>query len=253
MSREILHVITNHEKLSMPVKGIIVEAHFDDKAMAMIEASLSQRVGLTVAGLTDGAARDLPEFSPQALRLIRRKEHIESVRVLGGAQALGADLPDGLLAECIDEGITFLDTIVRSEKPDFLIAPHPQDPHPDHRAAAEITKIVGNGEIAIYYMDTITGRDKDGERISPTHYFPLIQRDVRRRKKSYLANTSQVRNLPTGEINAVFDVLAMPKRRGSDIGVRFAGAVTFEPPNDRSDPLREIFSETVRVVHQRKI
>lgn len=248
MGRERLHVITHPDKLSLPVKGVIVEAHPDDKAMAEIDGSLAQKAGITVVSLTDGAARDLPHFTPQQLRHERRPEQVNSVRILGGAQTFGADLPDGLLSKYIAEGAIFLDEVVRNEKPDFLIAPHPRDPHPDHRAAAEITKIVANGEIPIYYMSTITGVDYDGNEVIPTHYTPLTRRDVRRRRQSYLAHTSQVKNLSYSELRDVFRVLDMPRQRGRDIGERFAGGLIFEPPRDGQDPLADIYKNSIKII-----
>ena len=247
MGRERLHVITHPDKLSLPVKGVLVEAHFDDKAMAEIDGSLAQKTGLTVVSLTDGAARDLPHFTPQQLRFGRRQEQIDSVQILGGAQLVGADLPDGLLSEYLVEGTQFLDEIVRNEKPDFLIAPNPRDPHPDHRAAAAITKIVADGEIPIYYMDTISGYDMDGNEVIPTHYIPLTRRDVRRRRRSYLAHTSQVEDLPYIELRDVFRVLDMPRRRGRDIDRQFAGAVIFESARNGQDPLADIFKHSIKI------
>lgn len=245
MNREILDVIIHPDKLSLPLRGVLVEAHFDDKAMTIIDSSIAARAGLSIAGLTDGAARDLPHFTPQQLRSVRRQEHLDSVRITGGTRAYGADLPDGELADYIDDSITFLDEIVRNEKPDFLIAPHPLDPHPDHRAAAKVAKIVADDEIALYYMDTIIGKDMDNKIILPTHYLPLTMREVRRRRRSYFANKSQVENLPPNELNDVFDVLRMATRRGKDVETRFAGAVIFEAPKNGRDPLFEIFNKNM--------
>ena len=122
----------------------------------------------------------------------------------------------------------------------------------DNRVRLRNIKL-SNKEIPIYYMDTITGCDKDGNELVPTHYLPLTRREVRRRRKSYLANKSQVEDLPTGELNDVFDVLAMPKRRGKDIGVRFAAAAIFEPAENGLDPLVDIFKENIIIFDRSKI
>ncbi len=247
MSREILHIVTNQDRLTASVKGLVAEAHVDDITMAMIAGCLAQRnVGLTIATSTDSAARDLLNYTKETLRLKRRKEAFQQAKIIDAAEIHLADLPDAELANYQAEGVQFLSQIIASTKPDFIIAPHPLDPHPDHRAAAEIVKITAN-DIPVYYMDTITGRDMNGKRVSPSHFVPMTRNDVRRRRRVYFTNESQVKDLPDDEMKDVFDVLRMPQRRGKDIGVPFAGALVFDQSRCTSDPLVDIFKNDIYV------
>ena len=55
------------------------------------------------------------------------------------------------------EGQKFLEKVVSRTNPDFLIAPHPLDPHPDHSSAASIAeKVAIENGLPLYYMDTIS-------------------------------------------------------------------------------------------------
>lgn len=243
---ERLHIITNKKKLQLPIRGILVEAHPDDAAMAMIDHALAEKgVGLTIATFTDGAARILPHFTSEELRLERRKESPKSGKISGAAQVMGADLPDGKLSEYQEEGKAFLNEIIAETHPHFLIAPHPGDPHPDHAIAGEITRLIAGGDLPVYFMDTITGKDKDSNDIVPTHVIPLSRRNIRKRRKAYLAHKSQVFGLPEDEQQAVQSVLDMPKRRGEEFGIPTAGVLIKDTIHETTDPVTKIFGADI--------
>jgi LmbE family N-acetylglucosaminyl deacetylase len=248
MNREILHVITNKKKLSASMRGIIVEAHPDDTAMAMLDSALVKKdVGLTVATFTDGAARNLPRYTPEKLREERRKESPKSLKILGAAQVFGADLPDGELIIHQEQAREFLADVIARVKPNFLIAPHPEDTHVDHATAGMITKEIAGG-IPVYFMDTITGKDRHDNLIFPTHVAPLSRRDIRIRRRSYLAHKSQVLWLPAEERQAVQEVLAMPQRRGKEFDMRNTGILVKDMSYISSDPIAEIFQKNIVVI-----
>lgn len=239
---ERLHVVTNEEMLSASLQGGIIEAHPDDWVMFGAQKSM----GLTVITLTDGAARNLPDYSAESLKNQRKAESIRSNRIAGHAQLYAYDLPDGSLEEYTDEATGFVSDVVEDNKLQFLIAPHPRDPHADHEAAARIATLAANDEIPVYYMDTISGKDKYGYAVQPSHYLPLTRNEVRRRKRGYLANESQTQGIPSQEMRDVFSVFDMPKRRGQDIGVPFATSL-LKDGSSTTDPLGEILGDQIRI------
>lgn len=243
MSKERLHVVTNPDKLFASKKGVVVEAHADDKAMGVDVGAL------TIVTLTNGAARNVANYTPEQLRIQRINEGIRSVEIMGGTQIYYGDLPDGELLHYQKDARIFLSEVVEKTQPDFLIAPHPDDPHVDHAIAAEVTKAVAEDVIPIYFMDTITGNDKNGQQIVPTHYIPLSQRAIRKRNRAYLANESQVTNLPPHELRDVHAVLRMPRRRGREIGEKFAGVLVHHNPS-LGDPVEEILGGNVFILER---
>jgi len=240
MNRERLHLITNQKMLSASVKVGVFEAHADDAIMFTGATTLAQKgVGLSIATLTDGSARNLESITPEELRSMRRRESPNSVKIMGGAQVFNADLPDGQLIDYQEEAEGFLAKVIKIVQPDFLIAPHPEDPHSDHRAAAEVSKAVAGNEIPLYFTDTITG---DG--IEPTYYFALSEEAEQQRRNAYLAHKSQVTKLPPNQMKEVHAVLSMTQRRGIEIGLPYAGVVV-QFNHYLGDPLGEILGGDV--------
>lgn len=246
MNKEITaHFQTRHVRIkdanpSAPLKGIIVEAHIDDIAMAKVTRELT-KVGteLLVVSLTDGAARGLVGYTPEVLPDVRWNEGIHAARLAGVTERFGIELPDGKLTDHQDAAITFLKEIQRDNQGDFMIAPNLFDEHPDHAAAHEIALAAAGKEIPVYGMDTISGGDMYGRPLHPDRYLTLSGRTARRENRIYLAHTSQVTNLPPDEIKATKAVLNMTRRRGLEIGVPNAG-VLFDPLNTTKNPLSEI-------------
>lgn len=251
MAREVLHTVLNQEALLRPIQIGIIEAHRDDAAMTggFAEALADHPdVGISVFTLTDGAARNHRQYSSETMRLARRTEGPRSVAIMRGAQLICADIPgDGRLGEEVyrKEGEDFLEQVLDDVTPDFLIIPNLGDTHWDHRAAAEITQVVTEGKIPLYFMDTTNGTDRNGNPIYPTHAIPLEEKFVTRRRDSFMANTSQVTDLPHDEMGAVFDVLGMPGRRGRENGGGYAGVLVFDAKNSPRDPIAELYPGAV--------
>lgn len=139
------------ERLVGPGALAVLSPHPDDEtigASGLILAArrLARRVG--VVALTDGEAshpgsRAVP---PARLAAIRREEQRAAMAALGheAADWLRLALPDGAsgrdprFADAADEVSAFCERIGASA----LAAPHPDDPHPDHHAAAAIALAV---------------------------------------------------------------------------------------------------------------
>ncbi|WP_258083764.1 PIG-L deacetylase family protein [Thermococcus thermotolerans] len=151
---------------------LCVQPHPDDCELAVggTLAKLSREGrGITYLTLTDGSAgsREIP---PGELREIRRKEQERAAEIIGVKKLLWLDYPDTRLPYSGEVRNEIL-KIIRSERPDLVLAPDPwlaYDVHPDHRNAGLLTgeaaffsalPSVGEGEpwevrlLGFYYTD----------------------------------------------------------------------------------------------------
>lgn len=216
---------------------VVVEAHNDDAKMANIESTLAKKgVHVTRITLTDGGGRNLPLYGSN-LPDVRWKEGIVSGDITHIADTHRIDTPDGSLSRHIAVATDFAREYTAGAT--AIIAPHPEDEHADHRAAYEVAMRLGENTTPVYAMDTISGLSRTGELLVPELYIPLSRRAARREIRSYRAHASQTRDLPHGEIGAVFDVIAMTKRRGRERDIEHA-AVLFSAHNTEKSPLEEI-------------
>lgn len=126
---------------------MVIAPHPDDESIAcsalLLDAARQNRA-LVIVALTDGDASHPGSVAvpPPQLARIRTHEQMAAVEALGcsHAQWLRLGLPDGasrwhpgrlaavdaLAEKCRQLGVT------------AVVAPHPDDPHPDHHAAAEL-------------------------------------------------------------------------------------------------------------------
>lgn len=132
--------------------GLVVLApHPDDEtfgASALITEAARMARPVGIVALTDGDASHCASklVSRGQLALIRRNEQAEAIRVHGitDPKWLRLALPDGgssrdeRFASAAGHVAEFCDLIGAS----VLSAPHPDDPHPDHHAAASIAAAV---------------------------------------------------------------------------------------------------------------
>jgi LmbE family N-acetylglucosaminyl deacetylase len=89
---------------------------------------------VVVVFLTSGelALRHLPK---EEAWCIREAEAEAAADVLGLAAIEFARAPDWFLSDQLDGAIDAVRAVVRREAPEVVFLPHPQDAHPDHRAA----------------------------------------------------------------------------------------------------------------------
>lgn len=248
MNRELLHHVVDTRKLGAPRRGILVEAHADDRTMARVTAALAQQdIALTIVTLTDGSARNVPQYTPEQLTNVRWDESKAHAEIVNAAQVFQSDIPDGQLPRYLSDAKSILQGIMDTVKPDFVIAPHPEDQHQDHAAAYEVARAVVGDIIPLYATDTISGRDRMGRVVVPTHYIVLPRRTAQRENRGYLANMSQVSGIPPHEIRDVHAVLGMTRRRGKEMGIAHAAALIHTANTDR-DPISSLFGRRVRRV-----
>lgn len=126
---------------------MVIAPHPDDESIAcsaLLQDAARQRRPVVIVALTDGDASHpgSQAVPPERLAAIRADEQSAAVKALGCTHAhwLRLGLPDGasrwhpgraaavdvLVERCRDLGVT------------AVAAPHPDDPHPDHHAAAEL-------------------------------------------------------------------------------------------------------------------
>ena len=159
-----------------PFEGVgrilCVQPHPDDCELAIggTLAKLSREgKEITYLTLTDGSAgsREIP---PEELKEIRRREQESAAEIIGVKKLLWLDYPDARLPYS-EEVRAELMKVIRSERPDLVLAPDPWLPyevHPDHRNAGLLTgeaaffshlPSVGDGEpwdvrlLGFYYTD----------------------------------------------------------------------------------------------------
>lgn len=240
--RELQPIELNNALNFTGVKAASLEAHPDDRSMSPGDVALANAgtefIGVT---LTRGEGRYHPQFTPEELAQMRTIENRNSFRNLGASRLYEGDLPDGKLWTRYSAGVQLLEAVIEEEKPDLLITPHISDQHPDHVAASVIGMHFIN-KLPIYWSDTISGMDQDSSLLTPSHHIILSRHEMRKGKHLFRDQTSQTYNLPEGENRLMFDVLGMANRRGREIDVRFAGALTLI--NQKfGDPVREILGK----------
>ena len=114
---------------------LVVGAHPDDLELHFGGiAARAAMDGLVVVGLDltrgERASRGTPE--------VRAHEADASARVLGLAERLNADLPDTAVTSTDRDHLVAVVTLIRRVRPRWVLAPHPEDPHPDHREGGRL-------------------------------------------------------------------------------------------------------------------
>jgi len=249
MKGEILQQVTNRQRLHASIQGIIDEAHIDDRKMPGIAVALANRgVGIRVVTHTDSAARVLDTYTSDELAIARWYESINHGKIIKAAEVRRGKIPDGEMLGNLPEAILFLREAASERIPDFIIAPHWLDPHPDHQAAYLTARAVAGDSIPFYVSDTISGVDKNGDLVVPTHYIRLSRRCAGREIKGYDANKSQTENLPPQDMEDVQAVRNMTSRRGREIGVSHATVLVKINNGSSDDPIAEILGKDVILV-----
>ncbi len=114
---------------------LVVGAHPDDLELHFggIAAKAAQD-GLAVVGLDltrgEGASRGTPEG--------RARVAAAAARALGLAERLNAGLPDTGVSSTERAQLVAVVELVRRIRPRWVLAPHPEDPHPDHREGGRL-------------------------------------------------------------------------------------------------------------------
>lgn len=118
-----------------PADLLVVGAHPDDLELHFGGiAATAAREGLVVVGLDltrgEAATRGTPEG--------RAAEAAAAADVLGLAERANAGLPDTGVHANDPAQVETVVAILRRLRPRWVLAPHPEDPHPDHREGGRL-------------------------------------------------------------------------------------------------------------------
>ena len=218
---------------------LALHAHPDDietlgaGTLALL-ASLGHRIVIATASAGEGGTT---ETNAEETAAIRRAEGAAAAGVIG-AEFRCAGLPDlGVFND--DHGRRTITELVRWARPDIVLAASPADYHPDHEAASVLTRdacfaaSVPNyqtGEAAplevipaLYFMDPIGGRDREGVRVKPD-FGVDIGDFLQTKRRMLMSHQSQVRWVARqhGVADFAASMVAWAERRGRDFGVAYA-------------------------------
>jgi len=188
---------------------------------------------VTITAGEGGSTRTTPEQTAT----IRKAEAARSAAVIGAAYLCG-ELPDlGVFND--DAGRRRVTEILRWAAPDMVLAPSPDDYHPDHEAVSLLARdacfaaTVPNyrtGDAApldaiphLYFVDPIGGRDREGLRVAGdfgVDVLPWLQtkRAMLARHKSQVAWVARQH----GVRDPQDDMESWSRRRGRDFGAEAA-------------------------------
>src|SRR5262245_54611931 len=119
---------------------LVVAPHPDDEAIGCggamcLHAARGDRV--SVVFLTSGEL-GLAHLPRTDAWRIREGEATAAGRILGVSDCYFLHCPDWRLADSARDAAGLLHPVLAGEEPAVIYLPHPQDSHPDHRAAARV-------------------------------------------------------------------------------------------------------------------
>ncbi|MGH7203613.1 MAG: PIG-L deacetylase family protein [Candidatus Levyibacteriota bacterium] len=217
-----------------------VGGHTDDDAMFRLTNTLAQQnIGVTILTLTNSDARNLPNYEPEQLAKERWEEAIISGDIAGITEVRRIEIPDGKLSQFPQQAREFVGNAIDEIEPIALVTLHLGDPHTDHRETYSVGSSIAGRRLAHYTTDTITGLDLNGRVLHPDLYIPLTEEVEAIEQQTYIANSSQVENLPPEEKVDVDNVIYMTARRGKERKLPYA-AVLYRANNSSGTPLESI-------------
>ncbi|KQT68934.1 MULTISPECIES: PIG-L family deacetylase [unclassified Aureimonas] len=130
---------------------VVLSPHPDDEtlgasALLLAAGRLGRRIGLVALTDGEGSHRASRQMPPPSLAALRVEEQRAAMAALGcaGAEELRLSLPDGASGRSpgFEEAAARIAALCDRIGATALAAPHPDDPHPDHHAAAELARRV---------------------------------------------------------------------------------------------------------------
>jgi N-acetylglucosamine malate deacetylase 1 len=244
---------------------LAVHAHPDDieTLAAGTLALLAGRGHRIVIGTATAGEGGATETSAEATARIRIGEASAAAAIIG-AEYLCAGLPDlGVFND--DVARRRITELVRTARPDIVLAASPADYHPDHEAvsllardacfAASVPNYRTGGAAPLeaiphlYFMDPIGGRDREGVRVKPD-FGVDIGDHLETKRRMLMAHESQVAWVARQHGIADFSasMIAWAERRGRDFGVRHAEALRQyrHQPYPRDPALQQLLGDSVR-------
>jgi len=121
---------------------LVIAPHPDDEAIGCGGAicNHSERGDLIAVVFLTSGELGLKKLPRERAWKIRETEAAKAKKILGIATADFLRLPDWYVGEHIRDGAKLLGPILKREKPELIYLPHPQEWHPDHKAALPIVR-----------------------------------------------------------------------------------------------------------------
>ncbi len=144
------------ESLLSSRRALFVSAHPDDiefRAGGLVTVMRKRGIEIIFAIATRGG-KGLPGPLRRGLERTRTRYQMRAAEILGGAEVIFYDYPDGHLGSHVEAFAADLQNLVTDRQPDLLLSWDPDyifTPHPDHQAAADAVKAAGLNLPACYY------------------------------------------------------------------------------------------------------
>jgi LmbE family N-acetylglucosaminyl deacetylase len=126
----------------MTQQVLVIAPHPDDESIGCggtIRLHLERGDGVRVVFLTSGE-RGIRDTSVETARAVREAEAAEALGILGVQQQDFLRLPDLGVADHLEKGARHLGVLLSAERPGIVYLPHPDEAHPDHRAALPLVR-----------------------------------------------------------------------------------------------------------------
>ena len=139
---------------------LVVSPHPDDAELAMggtLARAKSQGLSTAIIDLTRG------EAATKGTSEIRSEEAAAASKVLGLNERRNLGWPDSRIFDLEDKRLQ-LARVLRELKPSVVVAPHPNDRHPDHVAAATIAP-------AALHLAGLANSPLSGKPFKPKNFF----------------------------------------------------------------------------------
>ena len=107
-----------------------------------------------ILAIATRGGRGLPGPLRRGLERTRTRYQMRAVEILGGAEVIFHDYPDGNLSSRVEAFSADVRRLVSDRQPDLLLSWDPDfifTPHPDHQAAADAVKLANLDLTACYY------------------------------------------------------------------------------------------------------
>lgn len=122
--------------LDGPTSVLVIGAHPDDAdlncgGLLLLEHERDRQTAILDLTLGEAGSRGTVED--------RRQESIAAAEILGVGTRVRLDLGDGRLAPTL-EGSLAIARVIRHLRPTVVVAPYPEDKHPDHAAAGKLVE-----------------------------------------------------------------------------------------------------------------
>ena len=188
---------------------VVVSAHPDDESLGAGGLAATARdadIPVVFVCATDGEGShpDSPTHTPEAMAMRRRAEWVEAVDVLGPAlvpaEVHRLGLPDGRLADHVEELTTRLVGIVGDGRGTLLVTTWSEDGHPDHAALGRSAAAAARRtdaelwEFPIWFWHWAHADDSRALHLRP---FALSPSAAEAKQRAVAAHVSQVTDLTT--------------------------------------------------------